>query len=328
MMDYSAIIKRSVELTWRNKLLWVFGILVAVFTGGAGNAGQGLQYTFNQQDVERWSRSMPYGGDLPWRQLAALGAGVILFLVFVGLIMIAVSIIVAYTSEGALVAAADDLDGGRKPTFREAVGRGWQRFLRLFAQDLIIGLITFVVGLLVLLAYALVAGLLLAPGIVAVTADGTIRVLGIIWLVLLGLVVILGLILLMAAVGAGQSLVRAYAMRASVLNLEGVFDALGSAWALLRSRLRESLTMWLWMALVSLGIGLLMVPIGLLIAAMLVVPAAGAYALGRSAVLPALIIVPLLALLAILVVWLGGLYTAFQSTVWTLTYNQLAGRRD
>ena len=86
--------------------------------------------------------------------------------------------------------------------------------------------------------------------------------------------------------------------------------------------------MWLWMALVSLGIGLLMVPIGLLIAAMLVVPAAGAYALGRSAVLPALIIVPLLALLAILVVWLGGLYTAFQSTVWTLTYNQLAGRRD
>jgi len=194
-MDYGAIIKRSVELTWRNRLLWVFGILVAIFAGGAGgNAGQGLQYTFNQQDMERWRRTMPYGM-LPWRQLAAVGVGLIIVLVLLVLVWIVVRVIVGYTSEGALVAAADDLDRGRKPTFREAFSRGWQRFLRLFAQDVIIGLIAFVVALIVLLAYAIVAGLILAPGIVAVAANGAIsRTLGIIWLVLLGIVVFVGFV--------------------------------------------------------------------------------------------------------------------------------------
>ncbi len=328
-MDYGAIIKRSVELTWRNRLLWVFGILVAIFAGGAGgNAGQGLQYTFNQQDMERWRRTMPYGM-LPWRQLAAVGVGLIIVLVLLVLVWIVVRVIVGYTSEGALVAAADDLDRGRKPTFREAFSRGWQRFLRLFAQDVIIGLIAFVVALIVLLAYAIVAGLILAPGIVAVAANGAIsRTLGIIWLVLLGIVVFVGFVLVVAAIAAAQTVVRAYALRASVLKLEGVFDALGSAWALLRARLRQSLAMWLWMALISLGIALVFLPIALLVGVLLAAPAAGLFALSRSPVLPALLLVPLLGLLALVMVWFSGLLAAFKSTVWTLTYNELTLERD
>ena len=38
-MDYGAIIKRSVELTRRNNLLWVFGVLV-IFAGASGNTSQ------------------------------------------------------------------------------------------------------------------------------------------------------------------------------------------------------------------------------------------------------------------------------------------------
>jgi len=86
--------------------------------------------------------------------------------------------------------------------------------------------------------------------------------------------------------------------------------------------------MWLWMALISLGIALVFLPIALLVGVLLAAPAAGLFALSRSPVLPALLLVPLLGLLALVMVWFSGLLAAFKSTVWTLTYNELTLERD
>ena len=54
-MDYGRIIKRSLEITWRNKVLWIFGIAATLFgAGGGGGSGAGnnlFQYSFNKQDM-------------------------------------------------------------------------------------------------------------------------------------------------------------------------------------------------------------------------------------------------------------------------------------
>lgn len=40
-MDYAKIIKRSWELTWKNRWLWVMGLVLAAFGGGIGKGGSG-----------------------------------------------------------------------------------------------------------------------------------------------------------------------------------------------------------------------------------------------------------------------------------------------
>lgn len=50
-MDYEKIIKRSWELTWRNKWLWVYGLVITIMGGGAGFQGmRGLGNMGNQGD--------------------------------------------------------------------------------------------------------------------------------------------------------------------------------------------------------------------------------------------------------------------------------------
>ena len=328
-MDYGKILKRSVELTWHNKLLWWLGILAALFTGGTGGFGQGMQYSMNQQDVDRFRRWAPSPGwqppfqNLDWGRLAALGVGIILMLVLLMLVLAVLSVIVGYTSQGALVGAVDDLAAERRPTFREAIRRGWRRFLRLFAQDVLIGAATFIGAMIVLIAYAVVAGMLLTPGILMIVSKGSARGVGIAWVVLVGLVVALGLVLIIAAISAVQRVVQSYAQRASVLRLEGVFSAISSALKLLRSKPRESLLMWLWLALVSLGAGLVLLPVAVVMAIIVAAPVAGTYALSRSPLLAGLVAMPFAAVCGLVMLWVNGLLTAFRSTAWTLTYNEL-----
>ena len=48
MIDVSKILKRSWNILWNYRLLWVFGFLLAL-TMGSGNANT-FQYTFGSQD--------------------------------------------------------------------------------------------------------------------------------------------------------------------------------------------------------------------------------------------------------------------------------------
>lgn len=325
-MDYWQIIKRSAELTWRNKLLWVLGILAVIFGGGAGRGlGQSLRYTFDEQRMGRYdwgAPNWPYGAH-GWEGFARAGIGVVLLAILVALVLMVVSLIVSYTCQGSLIAAADELDSGRKPTFGQVLSRGWQRFLRLFAQDLLIGLAVSVVTFIVLVIYAIAGGLVLAPGIWMLASDSGVHALGMIWVVLIGLVVALGLALILAAIVAVQKVVQAYAMRASVLALDDVFDAIGNAWKLFRAKPRQSLLMWLWLALISFGVGLVLIPVFVLLAVVVIAPSAGVYALSESALLTSVVAVPLVIAASLILLWVSGLLTAFDSAAWTLTYGEL-----
>src|SRR5688572_19088774 len=50
-IDYGKIIKRSWELTWKNKWLWVMGLVLAVFGGGAGSSGGGGSSSSNSSNI-------------------------------------------------------------------------------------------------------------------------------------------------------------------------------------------------------------------------------------------------------------------------------------
>ena len=40
-MNYGDLLKRAARITWRYKVLWIFGILLALTAGGGGGGGGG-----------------------------------------------------------------------------------------------------------------------------------------------------------------------------------------------------------------------------------------------------------------------------------------------
>ena len=340
-MEYGRIIKRAWYVTWHNKILWVFGILAALFggTSGSGNHGsarpQGAQVIMNMQNHGQWQGMPPYLGPGPWGgpPLGRLGMGmqemlpamlaIMGVLLIVGLILYVIGLVVRYTSYGSLIGMVDEIEESETTTFRSGLAKGWKRLLHLLATDLILGILTFVVTMVVLVAIGLVAALPLVPGIVMVSAGRGMIAVGVILIVLGALIGALLLLLYIMAISALTSLVRHYAFRASVLDQAGIIEGLTSSMRLIKSRARESVLMWLLMAVIELALGIVTIPLGLLALGGIVGPGAvmlastGSVVAGILAALPGLLIVILVSSV------IGGVYFVFRSAAWTLTFREL-----
>jgi hypothetical protein len=319
-MKYSEIIQRAVQITWRNKVLWVFGIALALFGGmQGGNSGGGFQYSFGSADMQRWSQGMPPD----WNSVAAGILAIVGLVAVLALIWGIIGIIVRYTSVGALIGMTAEIEAGEKTSFGAGLRRGWRRLLRLFAINLVLGIIGFLVAIVMVLVFAALGIVIVLPGVAMIAAEGGLIALGVLWLVLLG-IAWLGLLIAVAIViGGAFSVVREYAFRACVLQEQGVFEALGAAYALFRERLKQSAAMWLLLAAVQIGLGVILLPFLLLIGA-----GAGmsisALALSSRSAWPALVIGAPLALVGGLALLVGGgIYTAFESVAWTLFFQAL-----
>jgi hypothetical protein len=321
---------------WRNKVLWIFGIAAAIFGvhGGRGNPASMIQYTMNSGDLQRWRqmpRSMPFG---PWRMMPGMPGmdwtgimtsilAILAVLAVIGLVMFVVGLIVRYTSYGALIGMVDEIEEQESTTFRSGLRKGWRRLLYLLGTDLIIGIASTAVALVFLVVVGIAVALVLGPGVLLIAAEGRAAPIGVL-LIIAGALLLFVLVFVFALVlSVTIEVVRAYAYRISVIEGEGVFDALGSALRLLRARLRPSVLVWLLMKVIHLALGVLALPLALVGAAGLFGPALGVYAVTESAAAGMVAALPGLLVVLLASAFLGGLYHTFQSAVWTLTYREL-----
>jgi len=318
-MNYTAILKRSLQITWRHRALWVFGILLALFSGGGSgggsNYGQLLNYRLERGQYPPGNAPLGLGANWP------LIAGLILLLLGIVLTLIILSIMVRLLSEGALIGMVDEVERTALTTVRSGWRTAWARFLRLFGINLTIG-IPMTIVLLLLLGIVL-APLLLIPLGSSIHANG-LSVMGVILTVFLGLLWLLFVLVLSAAVG----LLRELAYRRCVLSGEGVFHSIQDGYLLARRNLRDVGLMWLLLFGIDLGIGVLSIPLVLLGLALVAGPALVGWAIFRSIVAAvAAGVLPFLLFIAV-AVFLGGLYAIFRSAAWTLTYRELAAREQ
>ncbi len=335
-MDYGRIIKRSLEITWRNKVLWIFGIAATLFGAGGGGGGSGagnnlFQYSFNKQDMEHWQSPSfgPWGQfrppDVNWETVGAIILGLVFLLLAVALVMAILGIIVRYTSFGAMIGMVAEVEETERTRFKSGLKTGWSRFLRLFAMDLLIGIgILIIIGVLILIG--IVAGLLVTGVIAFLSESGRSPALGIILGVGLGMGALILFVLILVAVSAITTLVREYAFRDCVLNKKGVFESLGTGFRMLRQRMRESLLMWLLMVGINLALGIVLVPFTLLGVVAMVGPAFAIWGITESAPAAILSAIPFALVFILVSIVLGGVYLTFQSTVWTLTFRELRSR--
>ncbi|MGC9359815.1 MAG: hypothetical protein ACP5G7_05475 [Anaerolineae bacterium] len=330
-MNVGRILNRAWQITWRHKILWIYGILLALCGAGASSVSPrpGVQYTLSQSDLQLFQRRFPWLPHWPgplnglrfWDWQAFAG-GVALIAVIL-LVVAIVRVLVRYTSLGALIQMVDEVEETDDTTFKAGIEHGWRNLLKLFAIDILTslaGLVLFlVIGLVTVIGLAIAVG----PAI-ALAQAGIARTLAILWAILAGLGIIALSLLLTVAVSAPLTVVREYSYRFGVLQHLSVFDAIGQAYQLLRERPRSSILVWLVMVAISLVLGLLIAPLAMVIT---MAAAGGTWlTLGRGTGLPILglvIAAPIVLLVLLLVGLANGIFNVFGSGVWTLTYREL-----
>ncbi|MDI6697076.1 MAG: hypothetical protein QME21_18675 [Anaerolineales bacterium] len=332
-MNHTRILKRAWDILWSYRVLWIFGILLALTSGG-GSGGNGFSYrgggnapTFNlPPDVMRDLRMLGRGMQ-DWFSRADVGAFIGLGVVLLCLVLILTILSrgVNYVSQTALMRMVDGLEArGEKVSWREGFRLGWSRAAwRLFLLDLLVYLPLGIV-------FIGLFGCALLPLIVSAAARGEpsgAAVFGTI-------VLILPLILLAVIVSAAVSLVMNLARRRCVLDEKGVVESLRLGVALLRQRFGDLVIMWLILIGLMIGYSILLIPLVFLLMGVGALVGAGVgaavyfllrgLAASTSAILFAIFfgLAPFIATLAIPLTFLEGLRQTYYSTAWTLAYRE------
>jgi hypothetical protein len=328
-MDHIRILKRAFSITRSYRALWVFGILLGLTAGGRAGANAGGGGGGNGGGGDG-SGGVP--GPFPPPQIspevinALIIAGVTLLCII--LLLSVITVIVRYVAETALIRMVDQHEAtGVKVGVRQGFRLGWSRAaLRLFLLDLVIGLGVALVFLLLLAVAA-------SPLLVWFTANDAARVLGTVAAVALIIVVIFALVITAIAL----SLLSQFWHRAVVLEGHGVRDALRRGWQLLRQRLGDGVIMGLILFGLGLAWALVLVPVVFLLLALAALggglPALLAFAVtslitqsqgAAPWIVAAVVGLPIfIVIMALPLLFLGGLAQTFQSSTWTLTYREL-----
>jgi hypothetical protein len=145
-MDYGRLLKRTWDVAWGNKWLFVSGILLVIGSGGLRSIAS-LAYD-PQVFLAQAYADLPSGASAA--ELRAMEPafttifyGVMAICIPVGLVLFAVSRIAV----GALIAGAGGAERQPKLTFAEAWQVGWERAGRLLGVAVLLGLPTLFLGL-------------------------------------------------------------------------------------------------------------------------------------------------------------------------------------
>lgn len=349
MIDVGKVLKRSWNILWDYKTLWIFGFLLALTSSGGG--GNGSRYQFGRseggrepgfdlgqggpamENLNRWLQQnvMPLL-EHPEQHIGTfIWVGILLFVLVVLISVLAA--LIRYPSETAVIRLVDEYEQtGAKMGFRQGWQLGWsRRAFRLWLIDLILSLPVILFALVVL-----GAGTLFFINIPDADSAALLPILGTsllcivpLGLVFVGLIVFLGLLRILFA-------------RAIALEGVGMGDSVRYGWALFKRNWKSIAVVWLAMV----GIGILY-GIASIIAFFVLIPAYIVLAIPAAivAAMPGLIALaiaslfatsPLTWIIAALValpfffaiafapmILLSGWYMLYNANVWTLTYREL-----
>jgi hypothetical protein len=347
MIDIGKILKRAWHILWNYKVLWIFGILLALVAGGGGRASSGSNYQFSSNDWNNFNPNYQPGPqmqeffdwleqyiiplfDNPEQHITTwlwIGVAFFLFLLILGVIFA----FIRYPSEAAILRMVDDYEQtGTKVGFKQGWKLGWsRRAFRMWG----INFLVIVIPSLIYVSLAIGGGILVLINLIK-------------WSVFVSFFAfILGFLaftFLYAIMMAFLGLLRQFFVRATCLDDLGTRGAFRQGWLTFKQNWKSATLMWL----VMLGIGIGVIITEMILAVFLIpvyivllVPAAivafipGLIAFGiaslftgtiLAAIIGGIIALPFFVtvLSAPLILYRGG-YMIFDSSVWTLTYREM-----
>ena len=336
-MDHMQILKRAWKILWGYRTLWIFGIILAL-TSPSGSANlnfsrpssrdTGSNFNFTPPDdvrreLEKLGQLFSQGIPAETQQLL-IRIAILLGVAF--LLLMFLFAIGYYVSQTALIRMVDRYEKDeQKLTLKEGLRLGWSRDAwRLFLIDLVIFLPIGVVFLLLFTCAAL-------PVLVSVMAGEEPTLAGIIATVGLAFLIIFMAIIVKFVL----SLILEIIKRACVLGNYGVRASIRQGWALVRSHLKDVFLMWLILLGIKIGFFVAVIPVTLLlfgvgllvgggigIVLYLIVQAAASVTAGwvTAAIVGGTLFILVLALPLL---FLGGLRDTYVSSAWTLAFGEL-----
>lgn len=302
-MDFSKVLRRAWEITWRWKVLWILGFLAALGNGGGGGGGN---YTFDSSD---WDPGYGY-------QAPSIPPGVVGAIIAVACLAIIFAIalwVVSVIARGGLIAGVHQIEEEGATTFGQAWRAGASRFWTLFGIGILAAvpmLILIVVGIVVF-----VVGMVSGASVADYSEGGAVAIL--LPTILCGGVFCCGAIIL--AIVLAQ--IRIYAERAAVLEGLGWIEAFVRGWDVLKSNLGPTIIFWIIFFVIGLALALVIVAIIF----MLMIPFIAIVANvdpGLWMVVPGCCGGLLAIIIAALV---SAIVETFVSSTWTLAYREMTG---
>lgn len=301
-LDIMEIAKRSWEITWKHKYLWVLGFLISLASGGS-----------SLSNSSNWSNnsSSTSGSASSFSNFAeAYLVIVIIFILVMGFLM-TVFTILSIIAQGGLIGAAGKIERGETTSLKDAFSTGAHYFWKLFGLSIVVGLVIIAMVLVIVAVIGVIALVFFSGGNQNMVGPG------LACLIPLAILLICLLVFVIIVLGV----VSNYGTRLIVLENAGVFDALRRGYALFKARWLDTVVMYLVIAVIT-GIGgaILGIP-GLIVA----VPSAFALIGGAAAENVGLIFLGVAGfLLAGLVgAVFNSIVAAYGSVAWTLTFLRL-----
>ncbi len=355
MFDIGKILKRAWQILWNYKILWIFGLLLALTGAGGGSTGGQSRYTTNyndtrhefsnfnqrfegQYEVHAWTAQATEWAQQhvvplfssPERALQTiLWTLAILFgiCIIVGLLLA----LVRYPAETAVMRMVDEHETtGTKIKFKDGWKLGWnRRAFRMWLVDLLIGVPAFVY---VLALIGLTISLVLRERGFDSAAWA-----GMAWFIALFVVLTLLFVVLMIGLG----LLRQLVARFVAIDGMTVGQAFANGWAMFKKNLGRLLLTWLVMLVIGIGFGIALVVAFIILTpayVIMAIPGAivaaipGAIGLGIASIFThgwlAWVIAALVALPFLFTVmfsplsFVNGWYILYDSNVYTLVFRQ------
>lgn len=144
-MDYGKLFRRSWEIVWQNKYLFILGFLAALGGGSSSGARGNVNYS-----VPGPGSSEPFPADAIneftrfWGQYGGLILGLICFFFILGIVFW----LIRLAAQGGLIESVDRIEAGEKMSFSKAFSAGVARIWGLVGLNLLINLPFILIGLL------------------------------------------------------------------------------------------------------------------------------------------------------------------------------------
>lgn len=286
-MDYGGILSRSWQITWRNKGLWLLGILSGC-TGSGGNGGNTSSYQYSAGQVPELDRFL---AGIPEETLTLI----VVVLALAALLLFVVFFVLGVMAQAGLIAGVAQADETGSVKLGEAWRLGQPAFWRMLGMYALLIVVVLIVAAIV--------------GVFMVVTLG------------LGAVCLVPLVCLAIPLAIVISAYLPMVQNGIVLERQRVFEAFGRAWSLLRSNFWPLILMAVLLFVIALVAGIA-IAAPILIAALPMVALAMSQEPSLTAWLPLIACVVLYLPVAIV---LNGIMTTFVSGTWTLTFRRLAG---
>lgn len=297
-MDYGSVLSRAWHISWRYKALWILGILAGCSGSGGGGGGGRMSSNFSNFGGNGQGPGADALNNIPegtWIIIALALLCLVLFLVLLFVVLGAIG-------KGGLIAGFNLADEGEAVGLRKAFDLSLTYFWRVLAIQILVGAAWF----LTILVFAM-----LAFGAVLMTLG-------------LALICIVPIICLLIPLASAVSVYATLAQNAVIVEDQGVFEALGSAWETVKAHIGPVIVMALILLVGGFIVGLLIsLPVLVLLA-----PVITGLVIGSQASITSGLVISGLCLVAYIpvAILLNGVLQTYVNGSWTLTYRRLTGR--